>query len=386
MKINRMCAVLESETQPNSLHPLTLHRPVATLPFDCKYRLIDFPLSEICNARVNSVFMVFNEGETQSVFDHIRGGKEWNLDALQNRYFMYFYQTLRKQKEKGERYYGALIDYLEKSKATHACILVSHILCNADLQSILQVHMKQKNEVTVVYKKVPGSEMDGGEHIFDLEDCSGKVLKHSQIAKEDIDPQKKYNFNMELMIVETDWLIKFLEWAMENGEDFYLIPLLYRYLEKVKTGSYEYTGYMKNIHSINSYYQANMDMLNVSKFNSLLYGAQKVYTKVKNEVPTFYDKESEVKDSQFATGGIIEGKVEDSLIGRRVQIQKGASVKKSIIMPDCLIAPNAQVEYAILDKNVVVEENIVIKGLPDAPVVIEKGAVVSGNIEESVLS
>lgn len=75
MKTNSMCAVLGNISRFEGLWPLTENRPLDTLPFDCKYRLLDFPLSSIANANIHSILMVFNEGETRSVFDHIGGGK-----------------------------------------------------------------------------------------------------------------------------------------------------------------------------------------------------------------------------------------------------------------------------------------------------------------------
>lgn len=93
MKTNKMCALVGNLHRYKELMPLIKNRPLATLPFDGKYRLIDFNLSNIANANIKSLFMVFNEGETQSVFDHVGGGKEWNLDGIQNRFFIHTYQT-----------------------------------------------------------------------------------------------------------------------------------------------------------------------------------------------------------------------------------------------------------------------------------------------------
>lgn len=78
-----MCAILGNLQRYQDLMPLTENRPLSTLLFDCKYRLLDFNLSSIENANIKQVYMIFNEGETQSVFDHIGGGKEWNLDGVQ---------------------------------------------------------------------------------------------------------------------------------------------------------------------------------------------------------------------------------------------------------------------------------------------------------------
>ena len=127
MRTNKMCAILGNLHRYKELMPLTESRPLSTLLFDCKYRLLDFNLSSIENANIKQVYMIFNEGETQSVFDHIGGGKEWNLDGVQNRFFIHLFQDSLKQQAAGQEYYYNVIDYLEKSKSEHTVYMGSNI-------------------------------------------------------------------------------------------------------------------------------------------------------------------------------------------------------------------------------------------------------------------
>ncbi|MGN1406837.1 MAG: glucose-1-phosphate adenylyltransferase subunit GlgD, partial [Lactobacillus sp.] len=126
----------------------------------------------------------------------------------------------------------------------------------------------------------------------------------------------------------------------------------------------------------NSYYQANMDMLDKDKRDSLLYGSQKIITRIRNEVGTYYDKDSDVKSTLIATGCKVKGEVKNCVVSRRVGFAKDSTTKNSVIMANCRIKSGADVEYAILDKNVVVEKGVTVKGKPDTPVVIKKGTVV----------
>ena len=151
-------------------------------------------------------------------------------------------------------------------------------------------------------------------------------------------------------------------------------------MTKVKSSAYEYTGYMSNIYSVKSYYQANMDMLNPEKFNSLLFSSQKVITRTKNEVATYFTEDSEVRRSQFATGCVIKGKVEDSLISRRTVVENGAEVIGSVLMGSANVGENTSVKYAILDKNVTIDANLKIEGTPEKPVVIEKDTHVTADV------
>lgn len=373
-----MCAIFGTISKFEGLFPLTENRPLDTLPFDCKYRLIDFPLSSIANANIHSIFMVFNEGETRSVFDHIGGGKEWNLDSLQNRYFVYFYQDILKHQQQGLPYYDSVIDYLKKSESEYTVFIGSNMLCNIDLEAVLRSHRAKKNPMTVVYKRMKPEKISVEERIIQLDEKGNA----NQIQNFESDKQTDtlVNLCMDIYIVETNWLIE----QLEIGQNQQISPNIHTFLRtkigEQPTTAYEYTGYLSNIHDVASYYQANMDMLDSTKFNSLLYTKQKIYTKLKNEVPTYYSKDSQVKNSQCATGCIIEGTIENSLISRRTKIKKRAKISHSIIMANAEIAEDAVIKYAILDKNVKIEAGVTITGTPDRPLVIEKNQVVSVDI------
>ncbi|MGX7150465.1 glucose-1-phosphate adenylyltransferase subunit GlgD [Enterococcus ureasiticus] len=378
MKTKKMCAILGNVSAFQGLLPLTEERPLDTLPFDCKYRLIDFPLSSIANANINSIFMIFNEGETRSVFDHIGGGKEWNLDSLQNSYFVYFYQDFLKQKAQGLPYYSAVIDYLEKSESEYTVFMGSNMLCAIDLRAVLKTHQKQNNKMTVVYKRMEAEKLSANNRIIQV-DKTGNVAS-VQAFEQDLEKEKQLSLSMDIFIVQTKWLIEQLIIGQANNSSISLIEFLGEKIADIQTTAYEYTGYLSNIDDVASYYQANMDMLDVKKFNALMYTKQKIYTKRKNEVPTYYSENSSVKNSQCATGCVIEGHLENSLISRRTMIKKGAKVKRTIVMSNAQIEEDAVIEYAILDKNVTVKAGVKISGTAHNPVVIHKNQVVEADV------
>ncbi|WYJ76945.1 glucose-1-phosphate adenylyltransferase, GlgD subunit [Enterococcus sp. DIV2402] len=371
-----MCALVGNLHRYDDLLPLTANRPLSTLPFDGKYRLLDFNLSSIANANIKSLFMVFNEGETQSVFDHIGGGKEWSLDGIQNRFFIHIYQDFIRRADNNSSYYDLVIDYLKKSKSEYAVYMGSKILVNIDLRALLHIHQAHGNDMTVVYKRVPKSLLYKEDIVINLGEDN--LIDKTSLVK-DTEIQDVVNLCADIFIIKTEKLIEILlekqsKNILGNVESF-----LRERISK-STYAYEYTGYLNNIYDIQSYYQANMDMLDTQKFTSLLYSSQKVYTKMKNEVPTYYSETSIVNNSQFATGCMIEGQIEDSIIGRGSDIAEGAKVTGSLIFPSNTIKSNAEVSYAILDKNIVVEEGVKIIGTPEKPIVVKKGTHVTADI------
>ncbi len=373
-----MCAILGNVHECPELLPLTEKRPLATLPFDCKYRLIDFNLSNAINANIKSVYIVFNQGTTKSVFDHIGGGREWHLDSVDSRFFIHFYQDFLKKKAEGRPYFESVIDYLNKSKSEYTVFMGNRMLYNIDLEAVLKIHQQNDSTLTVVYKKMPKEQIYRQDEILDVDE-HGTVTDHHNFLADKSD-EELLNMSMKLFVCRTDWLISALQEGQNHGGPVALLDFLILAMDKVKTSAYEYTGLVSNIFDINSYYKANMDMLDPKKFASLLYSKQKVYTKLKNEVATYYAPTSEVTDSQFATGCMVYGKVHGSLFSRSVVVENGAQIEDSIVMASCSIHENALIKNAILDKNVVVEAGVKIIGSANKPIVIKKNTHVLSDI------
>lgn len=377
---NKMAAIFSNISTNPVLSPLVDERPIATLPFDCKYRLIDFPMSMLSHANVNKIFMTFNQGETQSVFDHLGSGSEWGLDGFNNRYFVYIHQDFQRKKEAGiENYYQQQIDFLRKSKAPYTVLLGSKFICNVDLNAVLKIHKSKGKPLTAVYKNMCPSNAEPLDTFFRFDE-EGNVT--TNFAEELVDPKEKEALSLNIFVADTEWLISFVEKMQAECEFASISRLIRKYMSKtnMSVNTYEYTGYMSNIRSIKSYYDANMAMLEANNFTSLFYGSQPIYTKIKNEVPTYFSKGSQVKNSQFGSGCVIKGHVENSQISRGANVGAGAEVNHSLVFTSSEVKENAHIKYAIIDKHVIVEEGVKIEGTAENPVVIAKHTIVTDDI------
>ena len=377
MKIDKYSAILGNTVGFHDMSTLTEHRPVASLPFGGKYRLIDFPLSSLANAGVRSIFGIFQQDNISSVFDHIRSGREWGLSALLSHYYLGIYNTRVESSTVGKEYYQHLLTYLRRSGSNQTVSINCDVLVNIDLNQVFHLHNTTKGPITVVYKKLPKKDISDVNAILEIDETD-HVRSHKLFDNKSTD--ELFNMSTDIFVVDTPWLIERLE---EEAQKEY--PEKLRYVLRdlaVKEGAfaYEYTGYLANIHSVQSYYQANIDMLESKKFYSLFSPNQKIYTKVKNEEPTYCADTSKVRSSQFASGSIIEGEVVQSVLSRNIYIHKDSVVKNSVLFPRVVIGQGARVEYAILDKGVEVADGVVIRGTAEHPVVVKKGETVTEDI------
>lgn len=377
MKIDKYSAILGNTVGFHDMSTLTDHRPVASLPFGGKYRLIDFPLSSLANAGVRSVFGIFQQDNIGSVFDHIRSGREWGLSTLLSHYYLGIYNTRVESSTVGKEYYEQLLTYLKRSGSNQTVALNCDVLINIDLNQVFHLHNTTKQPMTVVYKKLPSKDISDVNAVLQVSETD-HVLGHK--LHSDRDEGELFNMSTDIFVVDTPWLIEKLEEEAQKEFPQKLRYVLRDLAAEVGAFAYEYTGYLANIYSVESYYKANKDMLDRQKFYSLFSPNQKIYTKVKNEEPTYYATGSKVNRSQFASGSIVEGEVVNSVVSRNTRILAGSSVKDSLLFPRVVVGKNAVVEYAIVDKGVEIAEGVVVRGTAEHPVVLKKGQKVTEDV------
>jgi len=377
MKIDKYSAILGNTVGYHDMSTLTSHRPVASLPFGGKYRLIDFPLSSLANAGIRSVFGIFQQENISSVFDHIRSGREWGLSTLLSHYYLGIYNTPVENTTVGPEYYQQLLTYLKRSGSDQTVALNCDVLVNIDLNQVFHLHNTVDRPITVVYKKLPSKDISEVNSVLEIDESDHVI---SQKLFDSKDAKEVYNMSTDIFIVDTPWLIEKIEEEAKKEYPQKLRYILRELAVEYNAFAFEYTGYLANVHSVESYYRSNLDMLETQNFIKLFSPNQKVYTKVKNEEPTYYAKTSNIKTSQFASGSIVEGRVENSVVSRRVYLHQGSEVRSSILFPGVVVRENAIVEHAILDKGVEVAAGVTIRGSLDAPVVVQKGTIVTEDI------
>ncbi|EHI69509.1 glucose-1-phosphate adenylyltransferase subunit GlgD [Streptococcus ictaluri] len=375
MKIDKYSAILGSSIGYSEMKGLTDSRPLANLPFDGKYRLIDFQLSNLANAGVRSIYGIFRGQNIRSVFDHIRSGREWGFNSLLSHYFLGFYKTKDDAKETDKDYYDQILTYLKRSGSDQTIYMSCDILCNIDLEQVIHLHNANQRQMTVVYKRMPVQSISQSNSILDIDERDTVYGSREEVIAKDFE-----KMSADIYIVNTSWLIQEMEKEAQKEKPLKLRFLLRHLVVYEGALGFEYTGYLANIHSVKSYYDANMDMLDPQKFYSLLYANQKIYTRVKNEEATYFDQASEVSNAQFASGSIVKGKVEHSIVSRNCYIGLGASVSHSILSPKATIGEGASIFYAIIDKQVSIAPGVTIQGSPMTPIVVAKGTEVTEDL------
>ncbi len=352
----------------DNIKSLTNNRPLASIPIGGRYRVIDFTLSNMVNSGIRSVG-ILTQSNTRSLIDHLGNGKPWDLDRKINGLFVFNYGCKPSVFSDIEILKNN-IEYLYRSKENNVIISPSYMISNIDYNEVVDAHEKSGADVTVVYKKITdGTKNFANCDVLNLNNENRVLSVGKNIGFED-----NINISMEMFLIKKEALITLIGESVQTGYYTTIKEYINKNVNKLNVAGYQYKGYLQCINSTHVYFKANMDFLNPEIYKSMFSKDRPVYTKVLDEAPTKYYSSCKVSNALIANGCMIKGKVENSIISRRVIIGEGAEIKNCVIMQNCVIKDNAKLTNIIIDKNVVIEEGKELKGDNDIPLIIEKKA------------
>ncbi len=349
-------------------------RLMASIPFASRYRIIDFILSSMTHSGIGNISVVVNKNY-HSLMDHLGSGREWDL-VRKNGGLHIFPPFAAKE---ARPYIGRasalanILDFMRDEKEKYIIMSDTNIVVNFDFNDMLQKHIASGADMSIAYvqRPVPNglikAENNGRcfYYTFDVEE--DKIKKIYINSKED----GVQNFSMNIFVVNRELLVDLVNNAMLLGQEFFMRDVLIPQINKLDIRGYKYEGYTAFITDMKSYFDENMKLLDDYNLDALFSGSP-VYTKIRGDHPTQYVDTAKVQNVMVASGCIIEGQVENSIIFRGVKIAKGATVKNCILMQDTVVEAGANIEYLITDKDVTISAGKEMKGTDTFPVYISK--------------
>lgn len=316
---------------------LTKHRVPGAIPFLGKYRLIDASLSNATYSEITNVG-VFPYGNYRSLTDHIGSGSRYDLDRRNDGIFILppkvyspvdeEFISFQRMKEQDEYFRRSVQDYVIITPAT--------LVWSADLNAILDSHIASGKDITQIVQ-------ENGERLFTF------IIKKEKLM---------------------NYINSYNEISYRN------IVEVFDYSPLESKNTYIYHGFAKYIRHLSDYYRVSMDVLKSGEISSLFQNSPRMRTKDPINSPTYYGEDALVSNSYVASGANIDGTLEDTIVSRRVVVEKGATIKNSILMNNVVVEAGAYVENAVIDKESVIKAGAVIKGEKNEPFVSEKKQIV----------
>ncbi len=359
-----------------SIPELTKVRSMASVPFGCRYRLIDFTLSNMVNSGINHIGLITHYNY-QSLLDHIGTGKDWDLarrsdgiKLIPPNITAYDNAGGGKASRRLEAILGAQ-DFINHCTEDYFVLSDCDIICNIDLSKVIEAHAATGADITFVTKKVDASGMYLAEKVSVIAaDEEGRVTDYTMTTP----TEGLINLYTNIMVISRSYLLSVLAAAGARGWKSFFTDVIRPSLGTANYRTYEYDGWYAYIGSLEGYFACSMAML-TQEAREGLFGVRNrpVLTKVRNSAPTIYKEGADAKNSFIADGCVIEGTVENSILFRGVKVGRGTVVKNSILMQDTYTGSDVTLNCVITDKNVVIRDGRHLSGHETMPFFVGKG-------------
>ena len=357
-------AMLLAGGQGSRLYALTRHIAKPAVPYGGKYRIIDFPLSNCVNSGIETVG-VLTQYQPLELNDYIGAGEPWDLDRLNAGVHV----LPPYQKNKGADWYKGTANaiyqnmaFIERYRPEYVLVLSGDHIYKMDYSQMIAAHKRNHADCTIAVLEVEMSEAsrfgilntnpDDSIYEFDEKPAHPK----SNLA------------SMGIYVFTWDKLKQYLtmdEQDPNSQNDFgkNVLPAMLNAGERMF--AYRFDGYWKDVGTIDSLWEANMDMLNPQTSLDLSDRSWRIYPRNEGHPPHYVGQNAKVENSLVSEGGNIFGTVDFSVLFSGVTVEEGAEVRDSILMPGARVKAGARVQYAIVAEDAVIEENAVVGARPE---------------------
>lgn len=364
MNGKKCIAMLLAGGQGSRLGVLTSKIAKPAVPYGGKYRIIDFPLSNCTNSGIDTVG-ILTQYKPLELNDYVGSGKPWDLDRLNGG--VHILPPYQGQKG-GDWYKGTAnaiyqnIEFIERYDPEYVLILSGDHIYKMDYSKMLGYHKEKNADCTIAMLEVPWEEASRFGLMIVNDD--GSISEFEEKPKN----PRSNKASMGVYVFSWKKLRQYLlddEANPSSSNDFGhdLIPAMHEAGERMF--AYEFDGYWKDVGTIDSLWEANLDLLNPQVDLDLTDSSWKIYAKNPVTCPHYVADTAKVQNSMIAEGCEIEGEVDFSVLFANVYVEEGAIVKDSIIMPGSVIKSGAKVQYAIVAENVTVESGACVGKRPE---------------------
>ncbi len=365
--------IIFSSLNDNTLSRLTNDRTVAAIPFACRYRLIDFALSNLVNANISNISIVANYNY-RSLAEHVGSGKDWDLARREGGVnFISPYQTAHSaHTTMFSTRLEALInmkEYISEFKEEYVVLMDSDAVLNIDIAEVIRKHESTKAKITMVTHNAPRDYTSKRPRMM-LSSVAGKI---SDITMNSAYTEKNPELFLGIMVMSTSHLRILIEEAQAYNLNS-LSGILLRNFKTQNYRTYNYKGYVATVSSFLDYYKRSMELVKDKKAcESLLWRKDApIFTRVHNSAPVVYKSTAKVENAMIADDCVIEGTVINSVIFRGVRIERGAVVKNSVLFSGTYVGKNASLNSIVTDKDVYISEGVNLSGNENMPFYVQK--------------
>jgi len=348
------------------LKELTYSRALAAMPVAGSYRAIDFALSNMTNSGVGRV-AVITQYNARSLVEHLSSSKWWDFGRKHGGLYVFTpyitHDNSLWYRGTADAMYQNLL-YLKNSHEPYVIIAQGDAVSKIDFNKVLEDHIKQRADITIVCKHVTDENLNRFGHV--TIDENRRII---DFEEKPIEPSGDL-VSTGMYIIRRRLLIELIEASAREERYDFVNDILIRYRKQKHISAYIHDGHWRSIAALSSYYKANMEFLQKDLRDEFFKKYPNVLSKVEDEPPAKFNQGTRVSNSLCSSGCIINGQLENSLLFRKVFIGKNTVIRHSIILNDTYIGDNCVIENCIVDSRSTISDGSIYRSDTEEPRII----------------
>ncbi len=325
------------------------YRPIGAFSFMGRYRVIDFPISNMSNSGIDRI-QVYARRKPRSLVEHLGTGRHYNINSKRGKLQVLFSET-----SSANDFYNTdiaafmeNIEIIERMQIHQPYVVIApnYMVYTQNFDTLLDTHIESGADITLLYHKVNNAR----EAFLNCDILNLNKQKGVESIEKNRGTAKERNIFMDTYIMKTELFVSLIKKAQKVSSAYTLPQIVNMECEELDVRGVAHRGYFATITDFKSYFDANLSLIDFEQATDLFDPEWPIYTRTTDSCPTQYFEGASIKNSVVANGCLVEGTIENSVIGRGCQIKKGAVVKNCVILAQAVIGEDVHIENQVVDK------------------------------------
>ncbi|NBK97958.1 MAG: glucose-1-phosphate adenylyltransferase subunit GlgD [Erysipelotrichia bacterium] len=344
------------------------YRSIGAFSFLGRYRVIDFPISNMTNSGIDNI-QLYVKRFPRSIIDHVGTGRHYNINSKRGKLSILFGE------ESASNFYRHDIASFHNNRLAieampqkYVVVASNYMLYSIDYNDVIEQHMQTGADITMIYKNVDTAK----DEFINCDSLNLNKQKGVLSIESNRGNYKSRNISLESYVMSKEIFLAMIDQAVNTSSLYWMRDILNDSCKFLDVRGYQYKGYLAAIDSFASYYKTNMELINPAERKKLFKEDWPIYTKTSDSAPTHYFSTGSATGSLVSNGCCVEGRIENSVIGRGCYIKKGAVVKNCVLSPGTIVGEDVSLDYVVVDKKVVISQVKEVKGTAEKPAYVKR--------------
>lgn len=362
--MNRAFGIVSSSGNHIWVPGLQDHRPIGAFYFLGRYRAVDFPISNMTNSGIDRI-QVYVRRKPRGLVEHLGTGRHYSINSKRGKLQVLFSEN----RSENDIYntdiagYAENLDAIEAMHHPYVVIAPSYMIFTQNFDALLDTHIESGADITLLYHTVDNAK----ESFINCDYLDLNKQKGVLSIEKNRGNAKTRNIFMDTYIMKKELFIELIHKAQKLSSIYTLPQVVSMECGDLDVRGVSHRGFFATLTDFKSYYNANLSLIDFKAASNLFDDEWPIYTRTNDSCPTRYFETADIQNSLVSNGCLIEGSIENCVVGRGCVIKKGAVVKNSVLLPDSVIGEDVHIENQVVDSRAKIIHAKEIIGTPEHP-------------------